>query len=99
MQTDEDSYPVHWIIDKSIKPGIVFGSTRLEQFEYLWCIRATFPQEFILQEHSDNALSCFKHHQAHPNLVSANTFIYKGYLVYPTGMHFGSVWSLQTVNP
>jgi hypothetical protein len=50
MQIDKDSHPVNWIVDKSTKPDIVFGSTQLEQFETLWCItRATFPQEFILQ--------------------------------------------------
>jgi hypothetical protein len=98
MRVDDDSYPVNRIVDKANEPEIVFGSTQLEYFEYLWRIRATFPTARI-QQYSDDISSCFNQRQSHPETVSANASIYKGYLIFPTGMHFGGTWCPSNSEP
>lgn len=74
MWIDKDSYPVNRIVNKSTELDIVFGSTQLEQFEYLWGIEATFLQECILP-YSDDVSSYFNQRQANPNTVSSNTTV------------------------
>jgi hypothetical protein len=99
MKIDEDPYQGNRIMDKATKLDIIFGSTQLEQFlEYLWCRRATSPHACILQ-YSDDLLSCFNQRQPHPNTVNTNASIYKEYLIYLTGMHFGGAWCPANSKP
>jgi hypothetical protein len=98
MRIDDDSYPVNRLIDTSNEPEIVFGSTQLAYFEYLWRIRGTFLNTHI-QQYSDDILSFFNQSQCHPELVSTNASMYKGYLIFPTGMHFGGKWCPANSKP
>jgi hypothetical protein len=95
---DNNSLPVNELVNAETEPDIHFGTVPQEYIEYLWRIRASYPQQRILQ-YTDDLASCFNQRQTAPNLVGANASIWDKYLILPVGMHFGGTWGPANNEP
>lgn len=95
---DRHSLPVNEMVSAETEPPIHFGTVPQEYIEYVWRIRATYPNQRILQ-YTDDLASCFNQRQTAPILVGANASIWEEFLILPIGMHFGGTWGPANNEP
>jgi hypothetical protein len=88
FMVDQDSYPINRLVDLATEPEITFGKALLEQLEYIWRIRATYPASCIFL-YDDGVSGAFNQILMHPDVIGANASLWGPYLIQYVGQHFG----------
>jgi hypothetical protein len=89
FQLSSDSQPINTIVDiKATEPEIRYATVLIDHCQYLWSLRASFPQKRI-SSYDDDVSGAFNHRTFHPDTARANASLYKDWLIIALGMHFG----------
>jgi hypothetical protein len=80
------------------EPEIIFGSSLLNYFTYIWNLRISYPTEDIYPG-DDDFDGAFKRNKYNPDIVSLHAFMIGAIIYFATGTTFGDATSPSNFEP